>query len=251
LSVTFVDGTVPLNAANLNTLESKPQKGQPNGYAALDATGKVPAAQLPAAGGSVPTGTGFDWFGGAAPAGYLLCDGSAVSRATYAALFGVVGTQYGAGDGSTTFNLPDCRGRATVGLGTHADVATLGQSEGSAVANRRPKHPHTLSGAPGVGSLAIPNHAHAINDPSHVHQAQNWEFGTAGGSTSFQVVQTASGALNVTANVIASQTGITVGNPTSLPAVTGVPSVGTLAVGVAGTAADSSPYLVANKIIKT
>ena len=44
------------------------------------------------------------------PDGWLLCDGSAVSRTTYAALFAVIGTTYGAGDGSTTFNLPDLRG---------------------------------------------------------------------------------------------------------------------------------------------
>ena len=49
------------------------------------------------------------WPTGAAPAGYLLCDGSAVSRTTYAALFAVVGTTYGVGDGSTTFNLPNMK----------------------------------------------------------------------------------------------------------------------------------------------
>lgn len=55
-------------------------------------------------------------FGGAtAPGGWLICDGSAVSRTTFAALFAAIATAYGAGDGSTTFNLPDLRGRAAVG----------------------------------------------------------------------------------------------------------------------------------------
>jgi microcystin-dependent protein len=51
-------------------------------------------------------------------AGWLACDGAAVSRTTYAALFAAIGTAYGAGDGSTTFNVPDYRGRAPVGVGT-------------------------------------------------------------------------------------------------------------------------------------
>lgn len=59
-------------------------------------------------------------FGGAtAPAGWLLCQGQAISRTTYAALFAVIGTAYGAGDGSTTFNLPDPREAALVGAGTN------------------------------------------------------------------------------------------------------------------------------------
>lgn len=78
--------------------------------------------------GSVQTGaaTAFpslsgviSMFGGqAAPAGWLLCDGAAVSRTTYANLFTVIGTTYGAGDGSTTFNLPDFRGIFPKGAGT-------------------------------------------------------------------------------------------------------------------------------------
>ena len=59
-------------------------------------------------------------FGGSsAPAGWLLCQGQAISRTTYAALFAVIGTAYGAGDGSTTFNLPDPREAALVGAGTN------------------------------------------------------------------------------------------------------------------------------------
>lgn len=52
-----------------------------------------------------------------APAGWLICDGSAVSRSTYATLFGLIGTAYGVGNGSTTFNLPDLRERVPVGAG--------------------------------------------------------------------------------------------------------------------------------------
>lgn len=64
---------------------------------------------------AVPVATVMDYAGSAAPAGYLMCDGSDVSRSTYAALFATVGTTFGEGDTTTTFGLPDLRGRATIG----------------------------------------------------------------------------------------------------------------------------------------
>lgn len=82
---------------------------------------------------------------GSEPSGWLLCDGRTVSRTAYAALFATIGTTYGAGDGSTTFNLPDLQGRARVGRGTHADVNALAKSEGATVANRKPRHSHTVN----------------------------------------------------------------------------------------------------------
>ncbi len=73
--------------------------------------------------------------GSTAPSGWLLCDGSAVSRTTYSALFAVIGTTYGSGNGSTTFNLPDFKGRVPVGVGTGsatgATAHTLGQKAGN------------------------------------------------------------------------------------------------------------------------
>lgn len=64
---------------------------------------------------SVPPGTMVPFGGAAVPAGWLECFGQAVSRTTYAALFAVIGSAHGAGDGSTTFNLPDMRGRVPAG----------------------------------------------------------------------------------------------------------------------------------------
>lgn len=63
----------------------------------------------------VPTGTVLPFAGSSAPSGYELCYGQAVSRSTFATLFGVISTTYGTGDGSTTFNLPDLRGRVVAG----------------------------------------------------------------------------------------------------------------------------------------
>jgi len=81
-------------------------------------------------GASSPVGTVVDFAGSSAPTGWLLCDGSAVSRTTYANLFSVIGTTYGAGDGSTTFNLPDCTGKVTVAKSTDTEFDTLGETGG-------------------------------------------------------------------------------------------------------------------------
>ena len=87
----------------------------------------------------VPTGGMLMWGTASAPTGYLLCNGSAVSRTTYSALFAVIGTAYGAGDGSTTFTLPDFRDRFPVGAGTtYAANSTGGSKDAITVA-----HTHT------------------------------------------------------------------------------------------------------------
>lgn len=93
----------------------------------------------------------------AAPAGWLLCDGRAVSRSTYSALFAAIGTSFGAGDGSTTFALPDCRGRSLIGAGagTGLTARTLGATGG--------EEAHVVSAA------ELPSHAHSISDPTHAH----------------------------------------------------------------------------------
>ena len=66
--------------------------------------------------GAVPAGAVMPFAGSTAPAGWLLCFGQAVSRSQYGELFAVLGTSYGVGDGSTTFNLPDLRGRVVAGV---------------------------------------------------------------------------------------------------------------------------------------
>jgi hypothetical protein len=114
---------------------------------------------------AVPTGVIHQWPASTAPTDWLLCDGSAISRTVYSDLFSLIGTTYGSGDGSSTFNLPDLRGRIPVGYaasGGHSDVSTLGLNEGSSLANRRPKHPHS-------NGLTLPNHGHSMSDPGHAH----------------------------------------------------------------------------------
>jgi microcystin-dependent protein len=74
---------------------------------------------------AMPIGGLLDFAGGTPPSGWLACDGRAISRVTYSDLFAVVGVVFGAGDGSTTFALPDFRGRSGVGVGTVTDQGGL------------------------------------------------------------------------------------------------------------------------------
>lgn len=80
----------------------------------------------------VPTGVGMEWYTATPPTGWLLQDGSAISRTTYAALFAIVGTTFGIGDGSTTFNLPTRAGKIPVGYnGSDSDYNAVGKTGGS------------------------------------------------------------------------------------------------------------------------
>lgn len=101
---------------------------------------------------------------------YLHCDGSAISRATYAELFAKVGTTWGVGDGSTTFNLPDGRGRVKVGAGTGSGLTarTVGQSIGAE--SYSTSHTHTYSGTTDThAGTPTGGSAGAIKATAHSH----------------------------------------------------------------------------------
>lgn len=107
---------------------------------------------------SVPIGAIQSFGGEIAPEGWLICDGSAVSREDYADLFTTIGTTYGNGDGSTTFNLPNLKGRVMVGTGESNAVGhtqhNMGQSGGEEThqldINEMPSHKHRLAHRTGV-----------------------------------------------------------------------------------------------------
>ena len=97
--------------------------------------------------------TGFIqmFAGSTAPTGWLICDGSAVSRTTYADLYAVIGTTYGTGDGSTTFNLPNLKGKVVVGQDSNdTDFDTLGETGGekkhTLITSELPSHSHPYLG---------------------------------------------------------------------------------------------------------
>lgn len=96
-----------------------------------------------------PVGTVEMQAGGTVPTGWLVCNGAAVSRTTYAALFAYIGTVWGVGDGSTTFNLPDLRQKFPIGVGASGTADALGETGGNI------DHVH-LGG----------NHEHTIDPPN-------------------------------------------------------------------------------------
>ena len=99
----------------------------------------------------IPAGIGpLPYAGGTAPTGWLWCQGQAVSRTTYAALFAAIGTTWGVGDGSSTFNVPDPRGRAVIGEGSGGGLtaraigATTGTETHTLTTAEMPAHTHTF-----------------------------------------------------------------------------------------------------------
>lgn len=107
--------------------------------------------------GAAPAGVVVYVAKSAAPAGYLKANGAAISRATYAALFAAIGTTFGAGDGSTTFNLPDLRGEFLRGWDDGRGVDS-GRTLGSAQADEIKSHTHTVPGSPsGSGYTGAPS----------------------------------------------------------------------------------------------
>lgn len=136
------------------------------GQAYLGSTLFYTSAQPPTP--TVPAGLIEPFAGSTVPAGYLLCDGTAVSRTTYATLYAVIGDTFGAGDGETTFNLPDLSGRVPLGVSmSHAlgstggsETVTLDESELPAHTHEVPQHGH----ADTIGATT-PAFSHSITQP--------------------------------------------------------------------------------------
>jgi microcystin-dependent protein len=170
----------------------------------------------------VPIGSVLPYAGSSAPSSqWLICNGSAVSRTTYSALFGVLSTTFGSGDGSTTFNLPDLRGRTAVGVNTAAYLTTLGATAGSADAIVV-SHNHTATSTS------------TVTDPGHTHTFARFEVGnvTAGANT-------AGNKQDVNRTTSSSTTGITVATSTTVNST-----------GSSGTNANLPPSIALNFIIR-
>ena len=106
-----------------------------------------------ASGDTLPIGSIVPYGSSTAPANWLVCDGSAVSRTTYADLFAVIGTSYGSGDGSTTFNLPNLKGKVPVGYNSsETEFDTMGETGGekkhTLTIQEMPSHKHNINYAP-------------------------------------------------------------------------------------------------------
>ena len=127
----------------------------------------------------VPAGSIQMYGGAAAPTGWLLCDGSTVSRAAYSTLFSAIGVAYGAGDGSTTFKLPDLRQRFPLGKAASGTGATLGATGGAIDHDHSvAAHYHSMTGAGSSlatnighthGSSAVSGTIGGASDGTHQH----------------------------------------------------------------------------------
>lgn len=134
-----------------------------------------------------------------APEGWLAADGSAVSRTTYAALFAAIGTTFGAGNGSTTFNLPDARGVVMRGVDNGRGLDPS-RAFGSYQADAFGYHDHAYGQTP---------HAHSISDPGHYHTTQGYFTSSTGNYASGPVA--VGGLPNVTSSgTYGAYTGISV-----------------------------------------
>lgn len=188
---------------------------------------------------TTPTGAITAFGGTLAPTGWLICDGSAVSRTTYSDLFAAVGTSFGSGDGSTTFNIPDMRGRVPTGYavsGGHVDVSTIGNNDGVSAAYRRPKHRHT---------------AHTHTQTTHMHRLL-MNVGGSGSATpeiSYTVGGTGSHPEYSSGLDGKLGGGTTVDNLSELTAATNQTADG--GSGNVNDPLDAPAYLVVNHIIKT
>lgn len=117
----------------------------------------------------------------AIPTGWLECNGDTVSRTTYANLFSVIGTTYGAGNGTTTFKLPDLRGEFIRGWDNGRSVDP-GRGFGTAQSGANAPHNHTLIDPGHIHAQAA--HAHGVTDPGHTHQYyRDPAFGGSQGGT--------------------------------------------------------------------
>lgn len=103
----------------------------------------------------LPAGSMINYAGATAPAGWLMCDGTAYSRSVYATLFKVLGTSYGVGDGSTTFNVPNTAGKTIRGVNGSYLLGQSGGAESVVIsADNLPQHRHGYNLAAGTGYTA-------------------------------------------------------------------------------------------------
>lgn len=202
----------------------------------LAAAGIATTAQLATA---VPPGVVNPFAGAAAPSGYLLCDGTAVSRTTYATLFAAIGTTYGTGDGSTTFNVPNLKGKVPVGRDAadtnfnnlNTPTTYIGEKAHALSSGEMASHSHTFSGTTSTNG----DHSHQQSGTWSSYTSHN-HYSVGGTAQSSDPVQ---------------GTSYSMGNTYGAGSHSHTYS-GTTSSAGSGTAHNNvQPYIVLNYIIKT
>lgn len=235
-----------------------------------DSKGWVDLATASGTTAVLPPGLVMAFGGATAPDGWLVCDGSAISRNVYSLLFGAIGTTYGAGDGSTTFNLPDLRGRAAIGVsGSHPLGEAAGEETHTLTQAEMPAHSHGVSDPGHSHGISDPSHSHGIYDPGHAHgvsdpsHSHGFEEYISGGSGPLGLGTATGNLSNVGAGapIDANSTGISINGATTGVGVDGAytgvsvdgayTGVSTENAGGGGAHNNMQPYLVLTYIIKT
>lgn len=181
----------------------------------------------------IPVGSILDYAGAAAPSGFLFCFGQEIVRATYPELFDAIGVTYGAGNGTTTFNLPDYRGRVAAGKDNMGGVAAnrlTSPVTGSTLGAVGGEQAHTLV------TGEVPSHNHTVTDPGHTHSTTLRATGVGGSddaATAKWNVRTSTDYGNLSPATSSSTTGISLA-----------------ASGGGGSHNNTQPTIIFNKIIK-
>lgn len=215
--------------------------------------------------GAVPIGVVNPFAGANAPAGWLLCFGQAVSRTAYPVLFTTLSTTYGSGDGSTTFNIPDMRGRVVAGEddmgGTAANrltnaVSGVAGATLGAVGGNQIMHAHDhVNSATFTGTAA--SHGHTQNAHGHVVSANSFAGdrqivpGSLGGDgDKYSFTDSANDASSNTAVIYARDTTATNQTTSITPAGTITMTNATFPPTAGGSSQNVQPTIVLNYIIK-
>jgi microcystin-dependent protein len=221
--------------------------------------------KVPENAASLPAGTIVQWPGATAPANWLICDGAAISRTEYASLFAAIGVQYGAGNGTTTFNLPNLKGRVAVGFdASQSEFDVLGETGGAKThtltTSQMPSHTHVQDShnhTQDSHNHTQNSHNHTQNAHSHTLLANSQVLGWSGVG--------GGGGIGAPTNAVANGSGgVTVGTSSVTPTnqATTATNNSTTATNQATTATNQNtgggeahnnlqPYIVLNYIIKT
>jgi microcystin-dependent protein len=170
---TVVARTIAISGNGLNVSNANGVAGNPTISLNIGtASNQIAAGDHTHANLIIPPGTIMPYAGNSAPSGYFLCNGAAVSRTSYAALFSAIGINYGTGNGTTTFNIPNLQGRVPVGYkSSEVEYNSIGKTGGEKT--------HILSLA------EMPNHSHTVDPPTvytsydglHAHSYTDYYMG--------------------------------------------------------------------------
>lgn len=202
---------------------------------------------------SEPAGIVMPFAGSTAPQGYLLCDGSAVSRDTYSALFAAIGTVYGAGDGVSTFNVPDLSGRVVLGVSqSHALGTTGGEATHVLTEQEMPAHSHTVPAHGHANDITAttPELTHSVTQAVFKYNKPNWHQAKYN-RTLYDWVYSGSGATAASRSANVAIAKHDSADCTMGGSVTAADASVTTSVGSGNAHNNMQPYAVINYIIST